>query len=154
MWVQAQTPMGSPMTIPTWLSYPRIQPSPTPTLDYLGPPWTTLDPLTSVLPQITQITRTIRSLRLSMTLYRLPHLNSIVSLPSHSLTSTCTRLTLRDPVLTPPGPSGTAPHSFLQILYLAGAQTGTFSKCAAFSLQPLPLYYMYYINPDFVALVL
>ena len=47
-----------------------------------------------------------------MTSYRLPHLDSIVWLSCHSLNLTCTRLTLRDPVSTPLGSSGTAPiHS-------------------------------------------
>ena len=47
-----------------------------------------------------------------MTFYRLPHLDSFVLFSCHSLNLTCTRLTLRDPVSTPLGSSGTAPiHS-------------------------------------------
>ena len=47
-----------------------------------------------------------------MTLYRLPHLDLIVSLSCHSLNLTCTRLGLRNPVSTPLGSLGTAPiHS-------------------------------------------
>ena len=81
-----------------YVSYPWIQPSPTPTSDYLSQPqitwttWITLGPLTSVPSQTTQstpdpptsvpplitwISQTIQSLRLSMTLYRLPHLDSL-----------------------------------------------------------------------------
>ena len=134
-----------------------------PDLDYLGPPqitqttWITLgpltsvpsratrntpDPLTLVPPRITRIIRTIRSLRLSsMTFYGLPHLDLIVSLSCHSLNLTCTRLALRDPVSTPLESLGTAPHSFLRILYLAVARTSTFPEHAAFSLRTLPLYY-------------
>ena len=118
-------------------------------------PWTTSDHLVhlgssaSVHPQYPDFSTildhldhwTIWLLGLSMTLYGLPHLDSIVSLPCHSLTSTCTRLTLRVPVLMPLRPLGTAPHSFLQILYLAAAWTSTFPKHAAFSPQTLPLYH-------------
>ena len=117
-----------------FLSYPWIWPSPTPTLDYLGP-------LTSVPPQITRIIQTIWSVGLSMTLYGLPHLDLIVLLSCHSLTSTCTRLGLRDTVSMPLGSLGTAPHSFLRILYLAAARTSTFPEHATFSLWTLPLYY-------------
>ena len=109
----------------------------------------TLSTLTSVPPWITQ---TVWSFRLSMTLYGLAYLDSIFLLPCHSLTSTCTRLTLRDPVLTPLGPLDTAPHSFLWILYLTAAWTSTFPKCTAFGLWPLSLYYT--INLDLVALLL
>ena len=66
---------------------------------YLDYPWS----LTSVPPQISRISRTIQSLRLSMTFYRLSHLDSIILLSCHSLNLTCTRLALRDPVSTPLG---------------------------------------------------
>ena len=102
---------------------------------------TTPDPPTSVPPRITWIIQTIQLLRLSMTLYGLPHLDSIILLSCHSLTLTCTRLALRYPVSTPLGSSSTAPHSFLRILYLTVAQTSTFPKHATFSLRTLPLYY-------------
>ena len=58
------------------------------------PSWTTPDPPTSVPPWTNQIIWTIQSLRLSMTLYGLPHLDSIISLSCHSLNLTCTRLPL------------------------------------------------------------
>ena len=143
------------------LSYPKNQPSPTLTSDYLSPPRitqttqftlgpltlipsqttrTTLDPLTSVPPQTTWIIRTIRPLGLSMTLYGLLHLDSIVLLSCHSLNLTCTRLILRNPVSMPLGSSGTTPHSFLWILYLPTARTSTFPEHTAFGLRTLPLY--------------
>ena len=148
--------------LPLSVSYSRNWPSPTrpqTTLDHLrllrllrSPlvpwPWShlrltqsTLDPPTSVPPRITWIIRTIRSFRLSMTLYGLPHIDSIILLSCHSLNLTCTRLALRNPVSTPLRSSGTAPHSFLWILYLTTAWTSTFPEHAAFSLQTLPLYY-------------
>ena len=76
------------------MSYPWIWPSPTLTLDYLGPPWTTSvpswttwttpDPPTLVPPRITQIVWTIWSVRVSITLYGLPHLDLIITLSCHS----------------------------------------------------------------------
>ena len=131
----------------------KVQPRPQTTSVHLGPlglldspscPSQTtqsiLGPPTSVPPRATRIIRTIWSLRLSMTLYGLPHLDSIVLLPCHSLNLTCTRLALRDPVSTPLGSSGTAPHSFLWILYLAVAWTSTSPEHAAFGLWTLPFY--------------
>ena len=104
---------------------------------YSDYPWSP----TSVPPRITWITWTIWLLRLSMTLYGLPHLDLIVSLSCYLLNLTCTRLALRDPVSMPLGSSGTAPHLFPRILYLAAARTSTFPKHTAFGLQTLPFYY-------------
>ena len=103
--------------------------------------WTTPDPLTSVPPRITWIIQTIQSLRLSMTLYGLSHLDLIVLLSCHSLNLTCTRLALKDSVSMPLRSLGTAPHSFPWILCLAVAWTSTFPEHTAFGLQTLPLYY-------------
>ena len=112
------------------LSYSTIQPSPTPTLDYLGPlsspqslnlgsisdhsvlrPWTHL----GLLEPFGHLDY--------MTLYGLFHLDSIILLP-HSLTSTCIRLAPRIQCLYHSDLQVLSPIQSPQILYLAAARWG------------------------------